>query len=89
MQKRIEGGVPTKVWDERPILPEDLGWAWRAWEELSTCRPYTMAGAGPIPWSAVNDYCLRYGLTLDEQEEMGAYVRALDAEYLKRDEDKE
>lgn len=59
-------------------------WVWRAWEELSTCRPYHMAGAGPIPWVAIHEWSRHHGLTRDEEDDLAAFVWALDAEMMKR-----
>lgn len=84
-ERRTAKGLPTPWWDRRPTFPDDLGWVWRAWQELSTCRTYHMGGPGPIPWDAVDRYCQRYGHTLDEQEELLGYLRALDGEMLKRE----
>lgn len=42
-----------------------------------------MAGAGPIPWTAIDRFCERNGYTREEQRELLEYIRALDAEFLK------
>lgn len=85
MQARIERGDPTKIWDNRPILPPDLEWVWDAWRDLSTCRQYTMAGAGPIPWLAIHEWARHHGVTPDEEDELRQWVWALDSEMMKRD----
>lgn len=59
-----------------------LDFYYGAFLELSTCRSIGM-GAGPIPWTAVNDYAERMGLTDEGFETLLALVKRLDAEYLK------
>lgn len=58
---------------------------WRAWEELTTCRGYTMAGPGPIPWSAIHDWSRHKGLSADDLDDLAQWIWALDAELMKRD----
>ena len=57
---------------------EDLQGVWDAYRELATCRPIGMV-TGPVPWTAVHEYATRYGMTVDEEEEFLAYVRAIEA----------
>lgn len=38
---------------------------------------------GPIPWTAVNDYAFRHGLTQDEMDELWTCVKRLDHERYK------
>lgn len=56
---------------------------WEAYEELATCRTVGMV-AGPIPWTAIRAWGERYGLTLEEEEELREYIRTLDAVMLER-----
>ncbi len=74
-------GDHIKALDERPSIA-GVEWLWEAWLDLGTCRPIGM-DAGPIPWTAVNDYALRYGLTTDEMDELWVCVRRLDHERYK------
>jgi hypothetical protein len=46
-----------------------------------TTRPIGF-GAGPIPWTAINDYALRYGLCGDLFEDFVTFVRAIDDAFL-------
>ena len=86
LRERIDRGDPTPFWDRRPILPGSLAWVWRAWEELSTCRTYHMGGAGPIPWSAIHEWARHRGMGHEEEDDLAAFVWALDAELMKREE---
>lgn len=82
MQARVERGEPTPMWDARPLVFEDLEWAWSAWQALSGSRQITMGGAGPIGFEAIDRYAARYGIVGDEFEELREYVSAMDAAYL-------
>jgi hypothetical protein len=62
-----------------------MGWVWRAWEELSTCRGYHMGGPGPIPWSAIHEWARHRGMSRDEEDDLAQWVWALDAEIMNRD----
>ena len=45
-----------------------------------------MGGAGPIPWAAIHTWARYRGLTRDEEEELSAWLWAIDAEMLKGEE---
>lgn len=65
-------------------MPELAPWLqepWGAFWKLSKCRQIGM-GVGPIPWTAINDYSIRYGIAGDEFEEFEAHIDALDSAYL-------
>lgn len=85
--KRGNKGLPTPWWDSRPLPYEDTEFAWAAYQELATCKPVGF-GTGPIPWTAIHTYAEAHGLTREEEEELTAYVRAIDAEMDKPDEKK-
>lgn len=51
----------VKKEDERPEVGMDA-WLIHAFSELSTCRPSSMGGVAPIPWSAIAEYADRHGL---------------------------
>ena len=40
---------------------------------------------GPIPWTAIHSYAEAHGLGWEEEEELRAYVWAIDAELDKKD----
>jgi hypothetical protein len=48
--------IPAKILNA-PMLTAEERFYRAAWEDLSTCRPYRGAY---IPWTAINDYALRY-----------------------------
>ena len=73
--------IPKKI-REAPDFPLGLELFYLSWEELSTCRSSGF-GLGPIPWLAVNDYCLTYEIEDDQREDMFYHVRQLDDAYLK------
>ena len=51
------------------------------WLDLDGSRP-----PGPslarIPWTAVNDYCIRLGFDNEQAEDMQYYIQAMDAAYI-------
>ena len=52
-----------------------------AFADLSTCRAIGFA-TGPIPWTAVDAYAAREGLTGQARQVFVGAIRALDAAYL-------
>lgn len=56
---------------------------WSAFWDLSTERQLGAAGAGPIPWSAINAYTMNYG-TL-QKNIFKNVIRGMDAAYLSDD----
>lgn len=66
----------------RPTIPESLVWVWNAFNDLAGDRPFTLAGAGPIPWSVRQRYAEHLGLDEDEAGEFHALIRALDSTWL-------
>lgn len=65
-----------------PTLYEGLDLYYDAFTELTSCRQIGNA-QGPIPWTAINDYCLRYEITGTEAfSYFTAMIRALDEAYL-------
>lgn len=61
---------------------EGLGWIWEAWTDLTTCRHYTMGGPGPIPWTAIDQYAARHGVTGTDYELLVSAIRAMDGAYM-------
>lgn len=55
-----------------------------AYSELSTCRPFTGFGIGPIPATAVWMWADRHGLDGELAKHLMAVVRRVDAEALRR-----
>jgi hypothetical protein len=64
-----------------PQLEEGLEIYWDAFGVLTTTRMMGQGFIGPIPWTAVIQYCDRYELDFEQSERMIAYLRALDKVY--------
>lgn len=62
--------------EDRPRI-DGVEWLWTAYLDLSTCRPIGM-DAGPIPWTAANEYAQRHGLSGDELDELWLCIRHMD-----------
>lgn len=68
---------------EKPETQEWLDYYWRAFLDLSTTRQIGM-GAGPIPWTAINEWAARHGVTdIDDFEDLAFIVQRLDGEHLR------
>jgi hypothetical protein len=52
-----------------------------AFLDLTTCRSVGF-GAGPIPWSAINDYAITFDIVGEMRDDLFCYVRELDSAYL-------
>jgi len=75
-------GRPLPDWflEEPELLPGDTFYLEAFWE-LSTCRSFGN-GMGPIPWTAIIEYGLRFGLDDDMLAPFVTVIRAMDAEYV-------
>ncbi len=71
--------VPAAIANAPTLLP-GLQWYFKAFLDLSTCRP----GGGNIPWTAMHDWGRVHGLTVDatEFDRFVALIRAMDVSYL-------
>jgi hypothetical protein len=65
---------------EEPEVLMGLQLYWVAFHELSTCRTIGM-GAGPIPWTAIADYCDAWEIYGEQRETLFHLVKAMDAAY--------
>lgn len=65
------------------LTPEEEQYIFHFWE-LTTDRPLTMEGPGPIPWSVKHQYACVLGLHRYEDlyNDFMVLISALDAEYL-------
>lgn len=64
--------LPRRV-AEAPSLDPHLELYWRAYADLSTCRPASMGGLSPIPWTACAEWARVWGLS---QEQFATLVTA-------------
>ena len=53
-----------------------------AFHRLSSCRAYTFGGAGPIPWTAIEQYGQHMGFNRNLQRVLDTVVRVVDAAWL-------
>lgn len=78
---------PQAAWEaiperRRPKVPIGHDDVWEAWSELSTCRPLTMGGEGPIPWTAIAQWSRDRGMSAYDADELRQLIRVMDSEYL-------
>lgn len=67
---------------DEPDLAPGLGWYLDAFAELGSCRPAGIGGLGPIPWTALDSYARRHGITGEDFESFAVLIAALDAAWL-------
>lgn len=73
--------IPDRI-KNAPELELGLGIYLGAFYDLDTCRPVGWE-EGPIPWTAISEWCDRHGLDGDQRDAMNHHIRAMDLEYLK------
>lgn len=69
--------------DSRPVLPMWLHDTWAAFWKVGSCRQVGM-GTGPIPWTAINDYAIRYRINGEDFEDFEHIIREMDGCYLEK-----
>ena len=67
---------------DRPELEQGDELYLEAFHRLSTCRPYTFGGPGPIPWTATVAYAEFLGLDRDLWPVLDTVIRAADTVWL-------
>lgn len=73
-------GRPLPQWlKNAPTLFPNLAPFYAAFCELSTCRPASMYGTSPIPWTAVMQYAEHHG---QDRSDLLYLIRAIDREYI-------
>lgn len=77
---QVRRELPAKIRDA-PELRFGLELYFGAFFDLSSCRGSGM-GEGPIPWSAIADYCNAHGFEGDQIDDTFYLVRAMDNAYL-------
>lgn len=80
------GDDPPESFQNAPELRQDLQPFWNAYEELATCRSYAgMSGVPlPIPWTAIDQYAVRYKFTGEMYEDLVDIIRQVDRAFLER-----
>lgn len=63
------------------MLAPGLEFYYNAFNTLSSCRPIGMA-EGRIPWTAANEFSLRYGLNDVELDVLWSLISKMDSAYL-------
>lgn len=67
----------------RPEVAPHLLFVWRAFWDLNHDRPLGFGAAGPIPFTSVDRYAIRYGITdPDEFERFFFLIRDMDGTYM-------
>lgn len=66
-----------------PGLNDCEVWIHESWMELSTCRPTSMSGIRPIPWSSINDYYYHNIHPALNMVDFIKIIRTIDNEYIK------
>jgi hypothetical protein len=73
--------VPTRI-KNAPQLWVGLELFYRAFYDLTTCRPNTGFGAGEIPWTATEEYARSMRMDWEQKTRLHYLIRALDRAYL-------
>lgn len=76
-QARRTGRLPDRV-ANAPELDRGLALYWVAYCDLSTCRPSSMGGVLPIPWTAIDQYAQRYDYDLEQEERLHMFIGKMD-----------
>jgi hypothetical protein len=77
-------GQRVKAIDNRPEVEPHLIPVWDAYVSLERDRSFSMGGPGPIPFSAIDRYAERYGISnIAEFDRLRRLIMAMDSEYLK------
>jgi hypothetical protein len=66
------------VLDSKPRIFSHLIEYWTAFQRLTTCRPLGPAGAGHIPWTAIERYAEREGWEGAQYEDFVTIIEGLD-----------
>lgn len=74
--------IPERI-QHAPELWLGLEIYFQAFMDLNTCRS-TGWSAGPIPWSAVQDYAITFGLDSEQTADLHYHIRMMDQAFLKR-----
>jgi hypothetical protein len=78
--QRQRGPIPQVILDA-PELQIGLEWTYSAFGKLTTCRQIGM-GIGPIPWTAINEFCVKHQLNSDDQDDFEYLIEQMDDAYV-------
>lgn len=79
--------IPDRIQNSPSILP-GLELYYIGFLDLNSSRPLGFSGVGPIPWSVVEDYCVKKELDEEQNEAMHHHIGELDKAYIKRQQKK-
>jgi hypothetical protein len=82
MAKRGKIKGPARVLESRPVLRNSLVSVWEAFQRLGTCRPSSMNGLTPIPWTAIDHYAIRFRFIGYDYDRLLHFITVLDSVYL-------
>lgn len=82
LAKINKASLPDSILNKPTLLP-GLDFIWRAFWELSTDRNYGMS-EGPIPWTAMNQWAMRYGIHGDEFNRFVILIKNVDMVYIEK-----
>jgi len=83
LRKRPAKPSEQEILDRRPELDEATAIGLRAWRACSSCRAIGW-GMGPIPQTAIDAWCDRYGLDLIAADYLTDALRYVDNVVLER-----
>lgn len=64
------------------MMSGHLEFYWTAFQRLSSCRNYGPSSVGPVPWTAMDQYADRYGITFNEYDDFITIMEGLDQVFL-------
>lgn len=70
-------GQEIEALDKLPSI-QGLEFYWVAWTRLTTCRAFGMA-AGPIPWTAIQEYADRHGVDAEQRYMLERVINGLES----------
>ena len=74
--------IPERI-QNAPDLELGLELYYQAFQKLSTTRPLTMGGEGPIPWDKIALYCEKRDIAGEQAEDFEFVIEQVDDAYLK------
>lgn len=74
--------IPEKIANAPELLP-GLELYFEGFKALTSCRNAAYMSEGPIPWTAMRDYCTEYGFDGEQREYFYHLIAVMDLVYLK------